>query len=261
MTRGKSLVGGRIAAALAASVVLAGCFVATQPSAKAPAGTAATAQAPTAARPFESSAELVAALTKAANAAGSAGVDGEITLPKRRRLVISGDTGVGHYTDARINLSSQDGQALVMTKDGVTYLLVDGDTHYRRVPASQAHHLTDLFTPDGQLTALRAGAGAIVVRGQAKLDGRLTTHYAATVDIRKLLAVRGAVPRDDMPDSTTWEIWVDQEHLMRKVSYTVGDMTVLFEYRTWGGGRVEAYTPPADQVSDERPTWLPDLRA
>ena len=113
--------------------------------------------------------------------------------------------------------------------------------------------------PEGQFASLRGGGRELVSHGEVTLDMRPATHYSVVVDVRAAFAERGVAPTGRLPATTTWEVWVDDDDLLRKVTFNLGDTAVTASYPVWGHGDLDLDPPDPDWVLDDRPAWLLDL--
>lgn len=243
----------RTVAALAAVVAVAtGC------SARDRAPAPSTTSAPTTSTVFRTPAELVDALDKAAASARTVGVDGTITSPTTGRLAFRGDTGVAESAERDVHLTTPHDHLELITVDKVTYV-VDDNNYWHRIAEAQIRPLATLFTPAGQISILRGGARGLVSHGRETVDMHVTNHYSVMVDASAAMAARGRPHTRGLPASTTWEIWMDEDNLLRRVRYTLGDVSVVANYDAWGEPGLDLSPPEPAQVVDDRPPWLRDL--
>jgi hypothetical protein len=121
--------------------------------------------------------------------------------------------------------------------------------------------------PSQLLQYLRASSGKVKKVGEESVRGTDTTHYRATIDLRKVpnqvpreqrAEVRHAIDRlIQLTGTRTYpmDVWVDGDDLVRRIRFAFDlkqlqsrlDMTLdLYDF----GTDVDAEPPPADQVVD-----------
>jgi lipoprotein LprG len=97
-------------------------------------------------------------------------------------------------------------------------------------------------------------------KGTQEIDGEETTRYAVTVDTRKALQAQGMagqVPQGQVPETITYDVWVDGENLVRKLrmdipgpgqgAQALGEVDMTLS--EWGEP-VDVSAPPAGQTTD-----------
>jgi hypothetical protein len=87
-------------------------------------------------------------------------------------------------------------------------------------------------------------------RGTQEIDGVETTHYTVQVDTKKALQAQGMgqVPTGQMPKTLTYEVWVDGQHLVRKLQMDIQGTSVDMSFSQWGEP-VDIQAPPASQIT------------
>lgn len=88
--------------------------------------------------------------------------------------------------------------------------------------------------------------------GTQEIDGVETTHYKVEVDTQKALAAQGLagqVPTGKLPKTIQYDVWVDGEHLVRKLQMDIQGSAVDMSFSRWGEP-VDIKAPPAGQVAD-----------
>jgi hypothetical protein len=89
-------------------------------------------------------------------------------------------------------------------------------------------------------------------RGTQEIDGVETTHYTVMVDTQKALKAQGMagqVPPGQLPKTLAYDVWVDADHLVRKMRMNVQGSTVDMTLSEWGEP-VDIAAPPPQQVTD-----------
>lgn len=129
----------------------------------------------------------------------------------------------------------------------MTYRLVDGQYYLAQPPkwfevtedstnplVKRALEQTALLSMRTQLDAFIAGVESAGDKGDEQVDGVRTRHYTATVrtaDVRKEL---GLEADPDAPSTMTYDVWLDEDDLIRKMSFTQGGADAVLTASEWG---------------------------
>lgn len=245
-------------------------------------GTARPRVRPTPPRPAAvlSVSDLGAAVRHSATQHDSVHVDVTMTIPATGRITASGDLRFGSSVAERMTMTMPGvGDLRMVLVHGRVYLrLPDGlagalgsAKPWSEVDAGGSNPLTESLGSETsvagradptQLVQQVAQAGTITRVTSESLGGTPTTHYAATVDVARLVATTGnerqraALSELDVR-TMPFDIWVDGDRLpVRIVSELAyadpisGDserVDLAATYTRWGEP-VAITTPPADQV-------------
>jgi hypothetical protein len=91
-------------------------------------------------------------------------------------------------------------------------------------------------------------------RGTQEIDGVETTHYTVEVDTQKALQAQGLagqVPTGQLPKTLTYDVWVDGQHLVRRLRMDIQGSNVDMSFSQWGEP-VDVKAPSAGQVASMR---------
>ncbi len=69
--------------------------------------------------------------------------------------------------------------------------------------------------------------------GSEDVDGEEMDHYVLTVDGKAAAEAQGA-PAGSVPKEITYDLWLDDDDLMRRIQYTVGGGGVTLSMSDWG---------------------------
>lgn len=129
----------------------------------------------------------------------------------------------------------------------MTYRLVDGQYYLAQAPKwvpvtkdstnpliKQALSQTELLSMRRQLDAFIAGVESAGDKGTEDLDGVSTTHYTATVDTGKALRELGMDKAPGSPDTAIYDVWLDDDDLIRKMSFTQNGAQATMTATDWG---------------------------
>lgn len=149
--------------------------------------------------------------------------------------------------------------SVAMDSQELAYRLVDGEYYLAQppkwVPVSQDSQnplirqtlqQIQILSMRNLLEAFVTGLEAAGVKGRDDVGGTATTHYTATVDSRKALAELGLTVAAGTPDSLLYDIWVDEDDLVRKMTFTQNGTTATMTASEWG----EPVTIAAPQDSE-----------
>lgn len=85
-----------------------------------------------------------------------------------------------------------------------------------------------------QLKAFTAGVTTVGDKGTEDVNGEATTHYTAQVDTAKALEAVDAPPNDTAPKTLLYDVWLDEDDLIRKMSFTQGSAQATMLADRWG---------------------------
>lgn len=141
----------------------------------------------------------------------------------------------------------------VVLADGVMYLQQTKGSKYLKIDKSDPAlgsllGQLDSFGPKSALENLKSGITKVVHEGPEKIDGQSLEHYRLTVDTKKAEAIFGVAQGSaKTPKTLTYDIWVDDEYLLRQVKMTVSGQALVMKASKWGEP-VSIKVPPASQV-------------
>lgn len=112
--------------------------------------------------------------------------------------------------------------------------------------------------PSASLKAMQDGLSSFDEVGTEQIDGVDTTQYRVEVDTSKVLAAQGM--RDllgttgaQLPDTLTYDLWIGDDNLMRRMSFSMGAaMSMTMNLTAWGEP-VDISAPPPSEVSKRDP--------
>jgi len=231
-----------LAPALAAAIALAGCGQSSDAPGGTPGSSTATATTSLAPEAF------LGRLQQAADDAGSV----SMTM---KGNVMQGNGAIRYGADraATFTIDSEDSSTQVVLVDGVVYSkdTADSDARWQVMPPDQGAELVDGMSPEGTFLAMRSAATSVTSKGSEQVEGTPTTHYVLTLDPGSAGENAGVTPSPGTPD-LVYDVWVGDDGLLRRISYSAGASTLVVDYLKWGEP-VDVVAPPADQV-DPTPT-------
>ncbi|HEX4978328.1 MAG TPA: LppX_LprAFG lipoprotein [Nocardioides sp.] len=84
--------------------------------------------------------------------------------------------------------------------------------------------------------------------GSEDVDGEEMDHYVLTVDGKAAAKAQGA-PAGSVPDELSYDLWLDDQDLMRRVQYTMGGGGVTISMSDWGEP-VRVKAPPRSAIME-----------
>ncbi len=142
--------------------------------------------------------------------------------------------------------------------DGRAYLSIPGQTPKGKlmVVDSTVPGMKDLLSqtenmgPQGTFDAFEAGLEKVELVGEEQAGGEQLRHYRLTVDTQAAMKAQGTDPQAaaGLPATLTYDMWLDEEDLMRKIVFELAGSTTTMTMDRWGED-VEIRRPdPAEVV-------------
>lgn len=208
---------------------------------------------------------LVPTITDAMLAAGSVRIEAAVEAGGQS-ITIDGSQRITKSVDDNavdVSLSGQGVEGRLILLDTVLYLDLGQPTggKFIRVDLTKAGPGSEMFDQLLRSTdttaAVESLQGAITtldVVGADQVDGAKTTHYRLTVNTKKALKGQQLPPEQtqQLPKTLAYELWVDEDDLLRKMTADVAGAAVTFTLSDWGKP-VDITAPPKAQISELDP--------
>ncbi len=105
------------------------------------------------------------------------------------------------------------------------------------------------FDPQSTLKLFSKNVSKVVLVGPDTVDGTQTEHYRVTASGKGLAdSLGGATGGATLPKSLTYDIWLDGDKRMRKMTADLGKSSSMEMQMSGWGDPVEISAPPASQV-------------
>lgn len=162
----------------------------------------------------------------------------------------------GDRTDMKMSMDMGSMKAVVIMVDHVLYLQQTAGGKYRKIDASDPAMGSLLsgmqsFGPESSIGAMKGAVLKVEPAGTDTVDGDKVDKYQVTVDsasIAKTLGSgAGAGAAADLPKTVTYDLYVDHDHLMRRIDMTVAKQHINMVVSKWGEP-VDIAAPPASQI-------------
>ena len=198
--------------------------------------------------------EIIGAMIDAATSAGSAHVT--TTMSGNEELTVRGVFSYGRRgTESASTMKMPDGRkVLARYVAGTLYVQVPGlvppgkfaaiDPQDTSSPlarslartSEQMDPLAALERMGSRGKSRASGPAVSAVRrvGKGVLDGQTVEHYQVTVDTTVMRAELSRAQRAVLPDSLSYDMWLDDRDLMRRIAVVIADVTMDTRFSRWG---------------------------
>jgi len=95
--------------------------------------------------------------------------------------------------------------------------------------------------------AFDKGLKTVEYVGREDVDGEEMDHYVLTVDGRAVAEAQANPAGGQLPEELTYDLWLDDDDLMRRVQYTMGGGGVTITMSDWGEP-VTVKAPPRSDI-------------
>lgn len=165
----------------------------------------------------------------------------------------SADLRYGANTDMKMSMTQGSMKITVILVDGVMYMQQGAGGKYLKIdkddPALSG--LVDSMgsmSPEASISAMRGALKKVEYAGKAKVEGDEVHKYLVTADTSAVANQLGSAPgASDLPKTLTYTMFVDDDHLMRRIDMTVSGQDIRMTVGKWGEP-VDIKAPPASQV-------------
>ena len=106
---------------------------------------------------------------------------------------------------------------------------------------------TSAIDPKAMIEAFTQNVKSVSKIGSEDIDGTATTHYVLVTDTKALGDELGK-EASGLPDSLSYDMWLDEEGRPRRIQADLGDQGSMQTDMTDYGSDVSIEAPPADQV-------------
>jgi LppX_LprAFG lipoprotein len=101
--------------------------------------------------------------------------------------------------------------------------------------------------PLATFDAFDAGLEDATYVGEEDVQGEQLDHYVLTVDAKKAAKAQGQPVQPGMPDTITYDMWIDDDDLMRRIEFDLGEVA------TGAGGMVMTMSEWGEPVTVQAP--------
>jgi len=169
---------------------------------------------------------------------------------------ISADADVRYSTGAtemKMTMEMGATKAVVILVDGVVYMQQTPGAKYVKIDkdtpgmGSIVEQMSGL-SPDGSIAAMKGALKKVEYVGTDTVDGTKVDKYKVTADTAAVAqTLGGTAGSGDLPKTVTYTLYVDHDHLMRRIDMKVAGQDIQMLVTNWGKP-VDIAAPPASQV-------------
>lgn len=113
--------------------------------------------------------------------------------------------------------------------------------------AQQFAGLTKSGDLNSTFDAFKSGLEEVEYVGEEEIDGEATDHYVFTVDAAAAAKAQGQTMPSGGPESISYDVWLTDEDLMRRVGFELGPVQAQLNATEWGEP-VEVEAPPESDI-------------
>jgi hypothetical protein len=212
--------------------------------------------------PHLSQAEFVPALIQAERAAGAVHIEFRMTRGGKETSMVADSSmtpggsirvtlldGLGAYgrPSARKFELRLIGSSMYISVPGRAGKFMQFDSSDpRSLCGCVARHLREAASPEGSVANFRRGFVGLKFLGLVARDGLYLQHYRAYVDPRRLVVGKSRQAQK-LPDRYTYDMWLDSDNLVRRMTGEAAGVKIVATYSDWGK-RVDLDPPWPKQI-------------
>ena len=156
-------------------------------------------------------------------------------------------------TDMKMSMDMGPTKAQVVMVGGAMYMQQSAGGKYVKIDSSDpamGSLLSQMnsFGPESSVAAMRGAVQDVQYAGAGTVDGDKVDKYKVTVDSSSIAKTLGATAGSvDLPKTLTYVLYVDADHLMRRIEMNVAKQDITMTVSDWGKP-VTITAPPASQL-------------
>lgn len=158
----------------------------------------------------------------------------------------------GERTDMKMSMDMGPTKAVVIMVDGAMYIQQAGGK-FQKIDSSDPAMGSLLegmsnFGPESSVSAMKGAVQKVEYAGTDTVDGTKVSKYHVTVDSSSIAKTLGTTAGGaDLPETVSYDLYVDDQHLMRRIDMTVNKQHITMTVSRWGEP-VDIAAPPASQL-------------
>ncbi len=134
-----------------------------------------------------------------------------------------------------------------LTQPGKFFRIGRDDPRFRSLAGASIS-----MSPDQSVKAFRAGLISVREVGRETVQGEPTTRYAVKADSVRALQAQGGDVVPGMPETITYDVWLDRKDRMRRMGLSIQGVRLRIEISRWGEP-VDIAAPPRSALVDPPP--------
>ncbi len=147
----------------------------------------------------------------------------------------------GDETEMDMKMSMGPQTQHIIVVGGAMYMQQPGGSKFVKIDSSDPamSGLRDQMKsmgPESSVKAMQAGLKKVEDKGKESVDGEKLHRYQITVDSSKAAGNLGGLgsAAGELPETMTYDMWVDGDNLMRRVELTAGGQKIVMKVTKWG---------------------------
>jgi hypothetical protein len=157
----------------------------------------------------------------------------------------------GSQTDMRMSMEMGPSKVVVVIVDGAIYVQQGAGAKYQKIDRNDGQLGSLLgqmssLGPEASVSAMRGAVRQVEYVGPATVDGTAVTKYRVTLDPAAISGALGS-GMGTMPGNVSYDLYVDRDHLMRRIDMTVAKQHMRMTVSRWGEP-VDITAPPASEI-------------
>lgn len=109
--------------------------------------------------------------------------------------------------------------------------------------------LSEQMDPLSSVKSMQSAVKSVDLVGQGKVNGTAVDHYKVVVDTAKVLQAKKQAVPTGMPNTLTYDMWLDRAHLIRKMTFGISGTSFEMLLSKWGKSVKVQPPTPADIVT------------
>jgi len=108
------------------------------------------------------------------------------------------------------------------------------------------------LSPSSSVAAMRGSLKKVEYAGTDTVQGTKVDKYRVTADTSAMAKTLGGstAAMGDLPKTVTYDLYVDSDHLMRRIDMKIADQSITMLVGKWGEP-VDIKAPPASQIMSQ----------
>jgi hypothetical protein len=110
--------------------------------------------------------------------------------------------------------------------------------------------VTSTLDPLAAFDSFEKGVDSVVFVGDEEVNGDQLGRYKITVDTSKIDQFKNLPTQAQLPDTVTYDVWLDDQNRMRKMTMEMASVQTEVEFSNWGES-VDIAAPESSEVVEQ----------
>lgn len=169
---------------------------------------------------------------------------------------ISADAQVRYSSDTtemKMSMDMGPSKAVVILVDGAVYMQQSAGSKFVKISkdtpgVGQIIDQMSGLSPSSSVAAMRGALKKVEYVGSDTIEGTKVSKYHVTADTSAIAKTLGTTAgAGDLPKTVTYNLYVDDNHLMRRIDLTISGQKITMLVGKWGKP-VDIKAPPTGQI-------------